>query len=89
MNSSRDETHPGSHVNVASLFIRINLDDYLVYLYLSSFSVVYYFSSSLQLSKVIYTAYIYLPYYIYGLLNLFYVEFDKSIISRYSCNYTL
>ena len=66
-----------------------NLDDYLVYLYLSSFSVVYFFSSNLQLSKVIYIVYSYLPYYIYSLLNLFYVEFDKSIISRYSCNYTL
>ena len=64
-------------ISFAVLFITISSLDYLVHLYLSSFSVVYYFNSSLQLSKVIYTAYIYLPYYIYGLLNLFYVEFDK------------
>ena len=37
------------------------------------------FSSNLQLSKVICIVYTYLPYDIYSLLNLFYVEFDGRL----------
>ena len=76
------------HLKISS-FWPILVIEFLLLLYLRSLCrLLFQFKPSI-VKSYLHCLLLYLPYYMYGLLNLFYMEFIQSIIAHYSCNYRL